>query len=296
MSEFLVSYEAEIRYYLLIGGFGVIAVWEGLAPRRALHSKISRRWTTNIGLTLITSVLAGWLFPLLAVGAAVAAKSAEVGLLNWIGAPHVLAFIVALVFLDLSRYLQHVLLHRVPLLWRLHRVHHSDTDYDCTTSLRFHPLEGMITLSVQLLVVVLLGAPPLAVLVYEGLFILAAFASHGNISFPSCAETLLRRIVVTPDTHRVHHSILSEESNSNFGSVFSGWDRLFHTYRAQPKAGHENMSFGLAEWRDETSVRLSSLFLLPFGGTVNRRKELSGVRGTQVESKDERRAQRSTFQ
>lgn len=264
MGEILLTHESGIRYYLLIGGFGLVAVWEGLAPRRALYSKIGRRWLTNIGLTLLISVLIGWLFPLLAVGVAVAAKSGGIGLLNWLAAPDLVAMPVALVLLDLSRYVQHVLLHRLPALWRLHRVHHSDTDYDCTTGLRFHPLEALLTVSLQLLVVALLGAPPLAVLIYEALVIVAALTSHGNVRLPLPADRMLRRIAVTPDMHRVHHSVLREETDSNFGAVLSGWDRLFHTYRAQPQEGHETMTFGLSEWRDRRCVSLPWLLMLPF--------------------------------
>ena len=264
MDEILLSHEAGIRYYLLIGGFGLVAVWEALAPRRALRSTIGRRWLTNIGLILLISVGINWLFPLLAVGVAVAAKSSRFGLLNWIAVPELVAVAATLVVLDLTRYVQHVLLHRLPVLWRLHRVHHTDTDYDLTTGLRFHPLEALFMVSGELLVVALLGAPPLAVLIYEVLYIVTGFTNHGNIRLPVRAERILRRVLVTPEMHCVHHSILREETDSNFSAVFSGWDRLFRTYRAQPHAGHANMRFGLPEWRDQRCVSLPWLLALPF--------------------------------
>jgi sterol desaturase/sphingolipid hydroxylase (fatty acid hydroxylase superfamily) len=262
--EFLLAHEGAVRTGLLIGGFGVIAAWEGLSPRRALSSKLGGRWLTNIGLTLLISIFAGLLFPFIAVGVAVAAKAGGIGLLNWIAVPAWVAVPASLVLLDLSRYVQHITLHRLPVLWRLHRVHHSDLDCDCTTGLRFHPLEWLLTSSVHLLFVLLLGAPPLAVFIYETAVIVLALTSHANISLPLAADRVLRRMIVTPDMHLVHHSTIREESDCNFGVVLSTWDRLFHTYRAQPQAGHDNMAVGLVEWRDERCANLLWLLALPF--------------------------------
>ena len=262
--DVLLEHEANLRFYLLIGGFGLVALWESFAPRRPLTTPTVPRWGVNIGLTAVISVLIAWLFPVLAVGTAVIADQRGWGFFNAVNWPGWLVFLLSFLALDLSRYLQHALLHRVSLLWRLHRVHHSDSDYDCTTGLRFHPLEALFTISVQLAVVVALGAPPMVVLMYEGIFTLVAMFSHGNIRIPETLDLWLRKVLVTPDMHRVHHSVIQREMNSNFGAVFPWWDWLFATYRAQPARGHHGMTLGLAELRGQRCVNFAWLLVLPF--------------------------------
>jgi sterol desaturase/sphingolipid hydroxylase (fatty acid hydroxylase superfamily) len=172
--------------------------------------------------------------------------------------------VLAFAALDLGRYFTHLALHRVPPLWRLHRVHHSDVDYDCTTSLRFHPLESIVTIAVQLALVAALGAPPIAVLVYEIATVSFSLFSHGNLRIPARVERWLRWVVVTPDLHRVHHSAAVDESNANFASVLPWWDRLFRTYRAQPALGHDAMTIGLEDVRDARTRSFGWVLMAPF--------------------------------
>jgi sterol desaturase/sphingolipid hydroxylase (fatty acid hydroxylase superfamily) len=265
----LLDHEAALRFYGLIGGFGAIAVWEALAPRRLPVPRASGRWLVNITLMLLMSVLVALVFPVLSVGMALLCQARGIGLLNvpalqplpgWATLP---AFALALVALDLGRYGQHVLLHRIPLLWRLHRVHHSDLDYDSTTALRFHPLEALFAVTLQLAVVALVGAPPLAVLAYEIASALVGLFSHGNVRLRERTDRLLRSVLVTPDLHRVHHSSLAAESGANYGGVVPWWDRWLGTYRAQPLLGHDRMSIGLVELRDARATQVGWLLASP---------------------------------
>jgi sterol desaturase/sphingolipid hydroxylase (fatty acid hydroxylase superfamily) len=259
-----IVHEATLRWYVLIASFGVVAVAEALAPRRVPVPRVRGRWGVNIVLTVALSVLVALAFPVLAVGAAVAARDSGLGLLNAVALPGWLAFVVAFLALDAARYGMHMLLHRAPWLWRLHRVHHSDADYDCTTALRFHPLEALVTVGAQLALITLLGAPPLAVLASEVAVAALSLFSHANLRLGPRVDAALRRILVTPDMHRVHHSTLRAESNANYGTVLAWWDRLFGTYRSQPSAGHDAMAIGLPDVRDERVGRLRWLLASPF--------------------------------
>jgi sterol desaturase/sphingolipid hydroxylase (fatty acid hydroxylase superfamily) len=259
-----VAHEAAIRYYALIAGFGLVAVWESLAPHRVPAPAVRGRWGVNIGLTLLLSAAVALVFPVLAVGAAIAAERSSLGVLNHVSAPAWLTFALAFLAMDLGRYATHVALHRVPWLWRLHRVHHSDMDYDCTTALRFHPLEALLTVGIQIVVVAAIGAPPLAVLAYEAIVAIASLFTHGNVSFAPRTDALLRRFAVTPAMHRIHHSTLHEETDSNFGVVLPWWDRLLGTYRAEPSVPHAAMTIGLADVRDARASRFEWLLASPF--------------------------------
>jgi sterol desaturase/sphingolipid hydroxylase (fatty acid hydroxylase superfamily) len=260
----LLEHEASVRLYVLIAGFGVIAVWEALMPRRRPAPPARGRWPVNIGLTLLLSVITALVFPLLAVGTAVAVERAGFGWFNATRWPAALEFVLAFAVLDIGRYAQHVLLHRVPALWSLHRVHHSDTDYDSTTALRFHPLEALLTVGAHLAVIALLGAPPVAVLAYEVATVLVALFSHGNIALPTGLDRWLRWIVVTPDMHRTHHSADEHEASSNFGGVLPWWDRLFRSYRNEPALGHAGMTIGIAGVRDGRVGNFAWLLWSPF--------------------------------
>jgi sterol desaturase/sphingolipid hydroxylase (fatty acid hydroxylase superfamily) len=258
------AHEATLRYYALIVAFGVVAVAEAWRPRRRPLPAVRGRWSINVGLTVLLSAAAAFVFPVLSVGMAVAAQRASFGVLNAFNAPAWLEAFVAFLALDAGRYGVHALLHRSPWLWRLHRVHHSDTDYDCTTALRFHPLEALVTIGLQIALVALLGAPPLIVLAYELVSGIVSLFSHGNVRLGERVDVVLRLLVVTPDMHRIHHSAVVPESNANFGGVLPWWDWLFGTYRAHPLAGHEAMTIGLADIRDARTEHLGWLLLSPF--------------------------------
>lgn len=259
-----IAHEATLRYYVLVVSFGVVAVAEALAPRRVPVPPARGRWALNIGLTVLLSVIVGLLFPLLSVGVALAAERMAWGAFNRVAAPDWLEFTLAVLALDAGRYGMHVLLHRNRLLWRLHRVHHSDMHFDCTTALRFHPLEAMITVGAHLALVVALGAPVLAVLVYETVSSFMSLFSHGNLALPPRLDALMRSVLVTPDIHRIHHSSKAVESNANFGNILPWWDRLCGTYRAEPQGGVNAMTIGLATVRDSRTSSVAWLLAWPF--------------------------------
>ena len=250
--------------------FIVIAAWERLAARRPLSTSRKSRWTGNLGIMLINPLMMHLVFPVMAVTLAVKARQQGWGLLNHVDWPAGLELTAGIVVLDLVIYLQHVMFHAVPLLWRLHMVHHADLDYDLTTGLRFHPLEAVLSMAIKLSVVAALGPSPEAVVVFEVLLNGMALFNHGNIRIPERLDSLLRLLVVTPDMHRVHHSVIIRETNSNFGFNLSWWDRLFGTYRAQPARGHGGMTIGLAQFRDPARLTLPWLLLLPFVGDTGR--------------------------
>lgn len=262
--ETWVGHEAAVRYYALIASLGLVAVWEALVPGRRPLPAVAGRWSINLGLTLLLSVAVAVVYPVLAVGVALAAERSSTGVFHAVQAPAWLAFALSFLAIDAGRYAMHALLHRVPLLWRLHRIHHSDVDFDCSTALRFHPLEGLVTVAVQLALVAALGAPVLAVLAYEVVTSFVSLFSHGNLRLPAAIERRLRRVVVTPGMHRIHHSALLAESNTNYGSVLPWWDRLFATYRAEPAGGHDAMLVGLPDVRDARTRDIRWLLLSPF--------------------------------
>jgi sterol desaturase/sphingolipid hydroxylase (fatty acid hydroxylase superfamily)/uncharacterized membrane protein YdjX (TVP38/TMEM64 family) len=253
-----------------MGAFAAVllamVLWEVLAPRRVLAHPRSRRWPANLGIVVLNTLLLRLALPVAAVGLAAVAADRGWGLLNQVDVPGWLAFIVAVVALDLLIYLQHVLFHAVPALWRLHRMHHADLDFDVTTGARFHPVEVMVSAGIKLGAVAVLGPSAAAVLVFEVLLNATAMFNHGNVRVPAPVERWLRWLVVTPDMHRVHHSVLPRETNRNFGFALPWWDRLFGTYLAQPAAGHEGMSIGLGQFRDPVELRLHRMLLQPLRG------------------------------
>ncbi len=273
----VLQYEKEIRMGFFFGMLAIIGIWELLAPRRALTVSKTIRWLNNLGLVFFNSFILRLVFPVAAIGVAAIAQQHAWGLFNNIYISPAAAAILSVVIMDLVIYLQHVMVHAIPLLWRLHRVHHADPDYDVTTGARFHTLEIILSMGIKFATIVLLGAPVFAVIVFEVVLNATAMFNHGNIRLPGIIDKYLRLIVVTPDMHRVHHSVEDDETNSNFGFNLPWWDRLFGTYRDQPRGGHEGMTIGIRKFKEAKDVSwISGMLTLPFKGsisgyTINRR-------------------------
>ncbi|KAA5604556.1 sterol desaturase family protein [Roseospira marina] len=262
MPDTTLALEGPVRAGVFLGLFAAMALWEAWTPRR--RDTLRRgRWPHNIALIVVDSVALRLVLPLLAVEAALRAEAHGWGLLNLLDVPLWLALPVSVLALDLAIYAQHVAFHHVPVLWRLHRVHHTDTAVDVTTALRFHPVEIVLSMAIKMAVVIALGAPAVAVLVFEVLLNGAALFNHGNVALPARLDRSLRRVVVTPDMHRVHHSVHPHETNSNYGFALSWWDRMFGTYTAQPADGHTAMTLGLAVFRAPGDGRLDRLLIQP---------------------------------
>jgi sterol desaturase/sphingolipid hydroxylase (fatty acid hydroxylase superfamily) len=270
LEPFILANEPTIRLAFFLGVFAVIGLWEVVAPRRALTVSKTMRWASNLGLVALNTLLLRLVFPLAAAGIAAFAVANGWGLLNHFQVPFWIAVPVAAVAMDFVIWLQHVMVHAVPALWRLHRVHHADLDYDVTTGARFHPIEIALSMLIKFATIAVLGPPVLAVVIFEVLLNATAMFNHGNIRLPVALDAVLRWVVVTPDMHRVHHSVDDDETNSNFGFNLPWWDRLFGTYRAQPRAGHEAMTIGIHGHTDPQEVaRLDGMLMLPFRGEVN---------------------------
>lgn len=255
--------EPLVRLGVFVAVLAAMVLWELAAPRRSAGPTRAQRWPGNLGLAVVDTIVLRLVLPAAAVGFAIVAEQRGWGLLSSIELPMWLAIVAAVLFLDLVIYLQHVLFHAVPLLWRLHRVHHTDLAVDATTGLRFHPLEILLSMAIKIAAIAAVGAPPAAVLLFEVLLNATTMFNHGNVRVPGYVDRCLRLIVVTPDMHRVHHSILRNETNSNFGFNFPWWDRWLGTYRAQPAAGHVGMTLGVEQFRDAGASRLDKLLLQP---------------------------------
>ena len=259
----LLEHEPVLRLAAAFGVLAAMAAWEAAAPRRPRALPRRLRWTGNLGVAAVDAVVVRVSFPVLAVGFATLAGERGWGLFNLLDAPFWLAFALSLLALDLAIYLQHAVFHAVPLLWRLHRMHHADPECDVTTGLRFHPVEILLSMGFKLAVVALLGPPAAAVLAFELLLNASSLFNHGNVRMAPGLDRALRWIVVTPDMHRVHHSVLRDETDSNFGFSLSCWDRLLGTYRARPAAGHDGMTIGLGGFRARRDLRLDRMLLQP---------------------------------
>lgn len=266
--------EAFVRVGTFLGVLTVMLLWEGVRPRRPRSRPRQERWMTNLGLTLLNTVLVRVTVGGVAYTAAVFVAEQGVGLLHWHPLPAWAAAVVTLLVLDGALYMQHVLFHAVPVLWRLHRMHHADLDVDATTGLRFHPIEILLSLGLKTAVVVLLGAVPWAVVAFEVLLNAASVFNHSNVALAEPLDRWLRWIIVTPDMHRIHHSTRVIETNSNFGFSVPWWDRLFGTYRDQPELGQVGMDLGLSDYR--TPLRLGQLLLLPFRNGTGRSTNADG--------------------
>jgi len=264
MNYFVLDDEVFVRLVFFLAILGCMALWELFAPRRPLHAPKSRRWFGNLGIVFIDSAALRFLMPVTAMAAASSAASHDWGLLHSVGITGWLAVLLGVAALDIAIYFQHVMFHAVPLFWRLHKVHHTDLDIDVTTGVRFHPLEVLFSMGIKVGVVLFFGAPVLAVLAFEVLLNGTSMFNHGNVGMAHGVDKCLRLLVVTPDMHRVHHSVIIQETNSNFGFNFPWWDRLFGTYRPQPSAGHDDMVIGIARYRDPKDLTLPRLLVLPF--------------------------------
>lgn len=264
MQDTLLNSEPAIRLSFFLGVFALIALWEWLAPRRPQHIRRWVRWPNNLAIVALNTILVRIIVPTTAVALALLGESQGWGLLQHWAMPGWVSIGVALVALDLTIYLQHVMFHAVPALWRLHRMHHADLEFDVTTGARFHPIEITLSMLIKLAVIAALGPPAVAVLIFEVILNALAMFNHGNVKLPLTIDRLLRWLIVTPDMHRVHHSVLPREANSNFGFNLSLWDRWLGTYRAQPEQGHSGMTIGIAKFRTVRDLGLDRMLVQPF--------------------------------
>jgi sterol desaturase/sphingolipid hydroxylase (fatty acid hydroxylase superfamily) len=268
METFLAQHEGAIRLGAFVGVLAAMALAETLAPRRQLSIARGFRWLNNIALIAVGTGLLRVVFPVLAVAFAGVAQAKGWGLFNMVEAPYWLAVLASFIALDFIIYLQHRLFHAVPLLWRLHMVHHADPDIDASTGVRFHPVEIVLSMAIKFGAIALLGAPALAVILFEIVLNATSMFSHANWRLPLGLDRVLRAVLVTPDMHRVHHSAIRRETDSNYGFNFSVWDRLCGSYRDQPEAGHDRMTVGLSHFQDQRRQGIVWMLLLPFTGSI----------------------------
>jgi len=241
-----------------------MALWETLAPRRQRSFSRLRRWPSNFGLVALNTLALRLLVPTAAVGAALVSEERGWGFFNHVELPAWIEILVVVLILDLVIYAQHVMFHRVPMLWRLHRMHHADLDLDVTSGARFHTIEILASMGIKLVLVAALGAPALSVLIFEVVLNATAMFNHANVRIPDGLDRILRLVLVTPDMHRVHHSIIHSETNSNFGFNLPWWDWMFRTYRDQPEAGHDGMTIGIDQFRTPRELALDRMLTQPF--------------------------------
>lgn len=268
--EFVSQNEIVIRLCFFFGVFVLMALWEVKAPKRALTLSKAYRWINNLGLVALNTAILRLIFPAAAVGMAAFCAEKGWGILNFYEIPFVLAIIVSVVAMDFIIYLQHVLVHSVPALWRLHRVHHADVDYDVTTGSRFHPIEIVLSMLIKFATIIVIGPPVVAVVIFEIILNAMAMFNHGNVGLPPTIDKILRLLFVTPDMHRVHHSVEDNEANSNFGFNLSIWDKIFGTYIEQPRDGHQGMTIGIHKYRDPKQVAsLPGMLTFPFKGEIS---------------------------
>lgn len=264
MFDSFLDNEALIRLSIFLVVFAVFGIWEIIAPRRSKTFPKGIRWVNNLSISVVNVIAIRLIIPVTLVFVAGSAESSNIGLLNIIELPVFMAIVIVVLLFDLAIYVQHIIFHKVHFLWRLHRMHHADLDFDVTTGIRFHPVEIVFSLAIKILVVLVIGAPIIAVLIFEVLLSTTSLFNHANIRISVSIDKLLRLFLVTPDMHRVHHSAVPDETNSNFGFNLPWWDYMFNTYRAQPKAGHAKMIIGLEYFRDTRELRLDRLLLQPF--------------------------------
>ena len=264
MTEWIMGNELLIRLGCFAGIFGLMAIWEVIAARRELTTSKGRRWVGNLGLVGLDTLIVRLLFPTAALGTALIVADLGWGVLNFVAVPYWAAVLISVVVLDFAIYLQHVMFHALPALWRLHMVHHADVDLDVTSGSRFHPIEILISMLYKLAVIAVLGPPVVGVLIFEVVLNALAMFNHANARIPLPLDRVLRWIIVTPDMHRVHHSVEKREHNTNFGFNLSCWDRVLGTYKDQPAKGHEGMTIGLKSFRERTWQSLPRLLAMPF--------------------------------
>lgn len=257
------EYESQIRLSVFIGLFVLLALAELVVPRRSLRMSKVLRWFSNISMTTFNTILVA-LLPLAAVAYAYTVEDAGGGLLNHLALPAVVKVLITVIVFDCLIYWQHVIFHKVPILWRLHRVHHSDVDLDVTSGARFHAIEIILSMLIKLAAVRIIGAPALGILIFEVVLNGSAMFNHSNIRLPLKLDRLVRLFLVTPDMHRVHHSVHRDETDSNYGFNLPWWDYLFGTYTPQPRDGHDEMEIGLHEFREPREQYVDKLLVQPF--------------------------------
>ncbi len=264
METYFTEHQSVIRLGCFSGLFLMLAIGELLKPRLVLTDSKASRWRSNLGLTLLNTLLVWFTGLFTPVAVAHVAEQRQWGILQQVEVAEPIKIVVAILFLDFLIYGQHVLFHKIPLCWRLHRVHHTDLNFDLTTGVRFHPFEILLSLLIKIMAITIVGAPALAVLIFEIILNGSSMFNHSNLFLPLKVDRIARKFIVTPDMHRVHHSVIPYETDSNYGFNFPWWDRLFGTYRDQPEAGHEQMSIGLKEFRISDSLKLPGLLVQPF--------------------------------
>lgn len=270
MNVFVIDNEAIIRMGFFFSVFFVMALWEVIAPRRALAQSKKVRWLNNLAIAFINTAVVRVIFPTAAVGAALLSEQRGWGIFNAWGVPEAAGGVLAVLLLDLTIYAQHVFFHKISVFWRLHRMHHTDLDIDVTTGARFHPVEIGLSMGIKMAMVVVLGAPAWSVIAFEVLLNATSMFNHSNVFVKRNIDTVLRMIIVTPDMHRVHHSVIRKETDSNFGFNLPWWDRIFGTYRPQPEKGHTAMTIGLENYRDKKWLTLPWMLSVPFLETTPR--------------------------
>lgn len=278
------AWEVGVRVGAFVSLLVIFGLWEWYAPRRAMTARRAIRWASNLGLVVLSSIAVPLVLPIASLVVAALAVDRGWGLFNNVDWPYALTFVLSVVLLDFVIYLQHVLFHAVPILWRLHRVHHSDVDLDASSGVRFHVAEIVLSMVIKIAAIVTLGPPVLAVLVFEVLLNGTSLFNHANIKLPLRVDAVLRWFIVTPDMHRVHHSVIRRETDSNFGFNLSIWDRICGTYRAQPEAGHDGMTIGIEEFREEREQWLDRLLLQPFRKSQKKSEVATGP-GEEAESR-----------
>ena len=261
----LLKHESMIRFSLFFSTLFLMRLWEIIAPCRRLATPRLSRWFSNIGLLMLGTMILRAIFPMAAVGVAMFAAQQQWGLFYRLSIPNWQSIVLSIICLDFAIYWQHIMFHNVPVLWQFHKVHHADLDFDVTTGLRFHPLELLLSMVGKILTILLFGTPAIAVLIFEVLLNATSMFNHGNVQLSKKLEGLLRWIVVTPDMHRIHHSTITQETDSNFGFNLPWWDHLFGTYRPWPSVSHQKMSIGLTEYQKDLRVeQLQWMLVLPF--------------------------------
>ena len=265
METFILEHEPLLRMGAFMAVFGLMALWEIAAPMHTPKASRTLRWPSNFGITVLNIALVRVVFPASAVGMALYAQSHGLGLFNIVQVPYLVALLGAVLLLDLVIYFQHRVFHTVPLLWRLHRMHHADPAFDVSTATRFHPIEIFLSMLVKFAAILVIGPPALGVFLFELLLNLTATFNHANVRMPVGIDRVLRFFLVTPDMHRIHHSVIGHEHNSNFGFCLSIWDRLLGTYKAEPIGGQRAIRIGLLEISDvKVNTRFIGLLSIPF--------------------------------
>ena len=274
MESWVLQNESTLRLTAFVVVFFAIALWEWLSPKRTRLKSLTTRWANNLSLMIINTLLIRVFFPMATVGIGLIISDQQIGLLNIIEIHPIAAVMLSVILLDCAIYWQHRLMHKIPLLWRIHRVHHADPEFDVTTGLRFHPFEIAVSMIYKTLIIALLGTPVLAVLIFELLLNAGSLFNHGNIDLTAKIDTALRQVIVTPDMHRIHHSTDAIESNRNFGFALSWWDHLFGSYQSTPNLAHEKMPIGLDEYRDpKHAVFLTGVLSIPFNNAHKKTRD-----------------------